>query len=128
MSDLRTPLATARVLGSGRNGTRHWLAQRITALALIPLGLAAVVLFFWVMHLGYTRAAVALHQPGVLLFVVLLVGVVFWHGFLGLKMVIEDYVLHPGRAFALITAVRFAAVALALLGIVSAALVAFRSF
>lgn len=128
MNDLRTPLATARALGSARNGTRHWLAQRVTALALIPLALAAVVLFFWGMHLGYTRAAIALHQPWVLLFVVLLVGVVFWHGFLGLKVVIEDYVPQPGRAFALITVARFLAVALALLGIVSAAIVAFRSF
>jgi len=128
MSDLRTPLARARSLGSGRNGTRHWLAQRITALALIPLGLAAVLLFFWVMHLGYARAVMVMHQPWVLLFVVLLVGVVFWHGFLGLQVVIEDYVPHRGRAFALITAARFVAVALALLGIISAALVTFRSF
>ncbi len=128
MSDLRTPLAGARGLGSGRNGTRHWFAQRLTALALIPLGLAAVVLFFWIMHLGYARAAAVLREPWVLLFVVLLVGVVFWHGFLGLKVVIEDYVPQPGRAFALITAVRFVAVALALLGIISAALVAFGSF
>lgn len=124
----RTPLATARHLGSARNGTRHWLAQRLTALALIPLALAAVVLFFWIMHLGYTRAAIVLHQPWVLLFVVLLLGVVFWHGFLGLKVVIEDYVPQPGRAFALITVARFLTVALALLGIISAAIVAFRSF
>lgn len=128
MNDLRTPLAAARSLGSGRNGTRHWLAQRLTALALIPLGLAAVVLFFWIMHLGYAHAVAVMHQPWVLLFVVLLVGVVFWHGFLGLQVVIEDYVPQPGRAFALITAARFVAIALAVLGIVSAALVAFRSF
>lgn len=128
MSDLRTPLAAARSLGSGRNGTGHWLAQRLTALALIPLGLAAVVLFFWIMHLDYARAVAVMHQPWVLLFAVLLVGVVFWHGFLGLKVVIEDYVPHPGLAFACITLARFAAIALALLGIIAAALVAFRSF
>ncbi len=128
MNDLRTPLATARMLGSGRNGTRFWLAQRLTALALIPLALAAVVLFFWIMRMSYVQAVVVLHQPWVLLFVVLLVGIIFWHGFLGLKVVIEDYVPQHGRSFILITAARFVAITLALLGIVSAALVAFRSF
>ncbi|HTG22910.1 MAG TPA: succinate dehydrogenase, hydrophobic membrane anchor protein, partial [Reyranella sp.] len=35
--DLRTPLARARGLGSAREGVHHWWAQRITAIALIPL-------------------------------------------------------------------------------------------
>ncbi|HYW76763.1 MAG TPA: succinate dehydrogenase, hydrophobic membrane anchor protein [Gammaproteobacteria bacterium] len=128
MSDLRTPLSAARSWGSGHNGTRHWIAQRLTALALIPLGLAAVILFFWVMHLGYAQAVAVMHEPWVLLFVVLLVGVMYWHGFLGLQMIIEDYVPNHRRAFIVITLVRFAAVALGLLGVISAALVAFRSF
>jgi len=128
MNDLRTPLSTARAWGSGRNGTRHWLTQRLTALALIPLGLATVILFFWVMHLGYAQAVAVMHEPWVLLFVVLLVGVMYWHGFLGFQMIVEDYVPNHSRAFIVITLVRFAAVALALLGVISAALVAFRSF
>ena len=33
----RTPLKTARGLGSAKSGTEHWWAQRLTALALIPL-------------------------------------------------------------------------------------------
>lgn len=128
MNEMRTPLAGARLWGSGHSGTRHWLAQRLTALALIPLALAAVVLFFWVMHLGYARALAVMHQPWALLFAVLLVGLMYWHGFLGLKVVIEDYVSEHGRAFLFITLVRFVAVALALLGIISAAMAAFRSF
>ena len=84
MSDLRTPLSAARAWGSGHNGTRHWMAQRLTALALIPLGLAAVILFFWVMHLGYSQAVAVMHEPWVLLSVVHLVGVMYWHGLLGL--------------------------------------------
>lgn len=128
MNEMRTPLAQARLWGSGHTGTRHWIAQRLTALALIPLALAAVILFFWVMHLGYAQAVRVMHQPWVLLFAVLLVGVMYWHGFLGLKVVIEDYVSDHGRAFICISLARFAAVALALLGIISAAMVAFRSF
>ena len=128
MNDLRTPLSAARSWGSGHSGTRHWMAQRLTALALIPLGLAAVILFFWVMHLGYAQAVAVMHEPWVLLFVVLLVGVMYWHGFLGLQMIIEDYVPNHARAFVVITLVRFTAIVLALLGVIAAALVAFRSF
>ena len=36
-SDLRTPLARARGLGSAKEGVHHWWAQRLTAVALIPL-------------------------------------------------------------------------------------------
>ena len=36
-SDRRTPLARARGLGSARTASHHWWAQRLTAIALIPL-------------------------------------------------------------------------------------------
>jgi len=36
---LSTPLAKARGLGSAKSGTHHWIAQRLTAIALIPLSL-----------------------------------------------------------------------------------------
>ena len=35
--DLRTPLNRARGLGSAKDGLHHWWAQRLTAVALIPL-------------------------------------------------------------------------------------------
>jgi succinate dehydrogenase / fumarate reductase membrane anchor subunit len=124
----RTPLARAQGKGSAHDGTRHWLAQRVSALALIPLGLAAAVLFFWLMGTGYYQVFALMHRPWVLLFAVLLVGVVYWHGYLGLKVVIEDYVHKPGLAFACVTLVKFLSIALALLGIIAACMVAFRSF
>lgn len=124
----RSPLSLARGRGAAHNGTSHWLAQRLTALALIPLGLAAAVLFFWVMQAGYYPVFALMHNPWVLLFVVLLVGVVFWHGYLGLKVIIEDYVHSPGRAFLCIALVKFLSIALAVLGIITAAMVGFRSF
>ena len=38
-SDLQTPLKRARGLGSAKDGTHHFIVQRITALALVPLSL-----------------------------------------------------------------------------------------
>ena len=37
MNDLRTPLARARGLGSGKTGTEHFWVQRVTAIALALL-------------------------------------------------------------------------------------------
>lgn len=118
----RSPLGAARATGSARSGTAHWIAQRLSALALIPLGLAAAVCFFWVLGGGYPRVHAWMHAPWALAFVVVLVAVALWHGFLGLKMIVEDYVPQPRAAFALITLLRFFTVALAILGIVAAAI------
>ena len=40
---LRSPLGRARGLGSAKEGTAHWWAQRVTAVALVPLVLWVVV-------------------------------------------------------------------------------------
>jgi len=42
-SPLRSPLGRAIGLGSAKEGVEHWWAQRITALALVPLALWFVV-------------------------------------------------------------------------------------
>ncbi|MGR9092003.1 MAG: succinate dehydrogenase, hydrophobic membrane anchor protein, partial [Gammaproteobacteria bacterium] len=34
---LRTPISEVRGLGSAKDGTKHWWAQRLTAAALVPL-------------------------------------------------------------------------------------------
>ena len=34
---MNSPLKSARGLGSAKDGTHHWMVQRLTAVALIPL-------------------------------------------------------------------------------------------
>ena len=48
---IRTPLGRARGMGSAKTGTDHWWAQRVTALALIPL-----VIWFVVSMIAVTGA------------------------------------------------------------------------
>lgn len=90
--DLQTPLKRARGLGSSASGTHHFIVQRVTAVALIPLVLWVVWLTLALLHADYTHARLLVHRPlnGVLLmaFVIAL----FWHTQLGLQVVIEDYV------------------------------------
>lgn len=89
---MRSQLGRVRGLGAARAGTEHWTAQRLTAIALVPLTIWFVLSAF---HLsGLPRAAVA-HWAGNPINAALLVALVlvtFRHLQLGLQAVIEDYV------------------------------------
>jgi succinate dehydrogenase / fumarate reductase membrane anchor subunit len=94
---LRSPLGRARGLGSARAGSHHWWAQRLTALALVPLTLWFI---FSVIHLtGASHRAVIdwLSAPFTLGLMLALIVATFHHLQLGVQAVIEDYV-HEERA------------------------------
>ena len=92
MSDLQTPLKRVRGLGSAKHGTHHFIVQRITALALIPLGIWIVFVALALMHADYARARAMLHHPFAAVWLAAFVVAAFWHAQLGLQVVIEDYV------------------------------------
>ena len=109
---LRSPLGRARGLGSARDGTAHWWAQRVTALALVPLTVWFVAGV--ATNLGADHAAFVTWIGDPLVAVVMLLAVLagFHHAQLGLQVVIEDYVHTEWLKIASILAVKFAAVAL----------------
>jgi succinate dehydrogenase / fumarate reductase membrane anchor subunit len=116
---LQSDLARARGLGSAKEGVQHWWAQRLTALALIPLGLWFVAEL--IAHLGLDQAAAAawLRRPVVLGPTALLIVALFHHAQLGLQVVIEDYVGHEATKLAAIILVKAAAILLATAGLVA---------
>jgi succinate dehydrogenase / fumarate reductase, membrane anchor subunit len=121
----RSPLGKVRGLGSAKDGTHHWWMQRVTAVALIPLAVWFVVCV--VMLLGKDHAAFVgwVRNPVSATLLVLLIAATFHHAQLGVQVVIEDYVHHEGLKVASILAVKFAAVVLAGVGIVSVLRIAF---
>ncbi|MDI1283673.1 MAG: succinate dehydrogenase, hydrophobic membrane anchor protein [Reyranella sp.] len=110
MSDLRTPLARARGLGSARDGLHHWWAQRLTAVALIPLVVWFAISLVMLSGADYGVARAWIGSPLVMVLLILTITVGLHHGQLGLQVVIEDYVHGDGKKLALIMAVRFIAV------------------
>ena len=94
---MRSPLGRARGLGSARAGAAHWWAQRITAIALVPLTLWFVCTVIGM--IGATRDDVLYWMAGPLPVVLMIALVIatFHHLQLGLQVVIEDYV-HGARA------------------------------
>ncbi len=116
----RSQLGRARGLGSARAGSAHWWAQRVTALALVPLSLWFIASMMALEGAGRAAVAAWLHGPVSLVLLLCLVGASFWHMSLGLCVVIEDYVHHEGARLALVLGVRAASVLLALLCAVAA--------
>jgi succinate dehydrogenase / fumarate reductase membrane anchor subunit len=99
---LRSPLSRVLNHGAARDGVSHWWVQRVSAVALAPLclWLAASLLL-----LPTRNHAVVAHWIGVGLHPVLLVLTTLlatWHGWLGLQVVIEDYVPRSGPRIALL--------------------------
>ena len=99
---MRSQLGQARGLGSAKSGAAHWWAQRLTAVALVPLTLW----FVWsALHLvGAPHEAVLVWIGGPIPVVLMLALVIatFYHLKLGLQVVIEDYVGEPARLIMLV--------------------------
>ena len=106
---LRTPLKNVRGLGSAQTGVHHWWLQRVTAVALAPLSLWFLWLCAGLAHADYATVRAAIGQPVHAVLLVAFVVSLFWHGALGLQVVIEDYIHTRWQEVALQIAVRFGA-------------------
>ena len=96
---IKTPLARARGLGSAKEGSDHWMSQRVTAIANIPLVLwlvCSVVSLIGATHAEFTAW---LSQPINAILMILLVLSTFYHAKLGSQVVVEDYVHNEGVKF-----------------------------
>jgi succinate dehydrogenase / fumarate reductase membrane anchor subunit len=123
---LRSPLGRVMGLGSAKEGVAHWWAQRLTAIALIPLLLWFVVDV--ISLTGAPRAAVVawLHSPFAAITTVLLLIAVFYHMALGVQVVVEDYVHSEWSKITLLVLNKFVAFALAAAGIFAVLRIAFQ--
>ncbi len=92
----KSPMARARGHGSSHSGVHHWIRQKITAAANIPLTLWAVWAALTLAAAGADHAYVVgfFMNPINAIMMVLFLLSVFYHAALGLQVVIEDYVHH----------------------------------
>jgi succinate dehydrogenase / fumarate reductase membrane anchor subunit len=121
---MQTPLAKAMGLGSAKSGVAHWRAQRVSAVALVPLTLWFAASIIAYSGSDYAAFVAWLRSPLTAGLMILLLIALFHHTALGLQVVIEDYV-HSGIKFAAVIAVRLGCFALAITGIVAILSVAF---
>ena len=85
-------LRRVRHLGSARSGLQDWRLQRLTAVALIPLGLYFAASILRLATSDRTSAATWLASPVPALLVILFVLAALTHALVGLRSVFADYV------------------------------------
>ncbi|MGH1402661.1 MAG: succinate dehydrogenase, hydrophobic membrane anchor protein [Alphaproteobacteria bacterium] len=91
-SEFVAPLKQAKGLGSAHNGTDHWLKQKITAIANIPLIIWLIVSIIGLQGASYDQFTAWLSQPLNAVLMILLIISVVYHAKLGTQVVAEDYI------------------------------------
>lgn len=119
MSSIRSSLAHARGLGSAKTGVGHWWAQRVSAVALVPLTLWFVACL--ASQLGADHASVTawLSSPIQASLLALYLAAIFYHSQLGLQVVVEDYVHNESAKMAALIALQLGNILLAVAAIFS---------
>jgi succinate dehydrogenase / fumarate reductase membrane anchor subunit len=105
--------------GSAKQGAGHWWVQRLTSVALVPLGCWFLVSLLALPSLDHATVVVWLSGTATSLLMILFVLVAVWHSQLGIQVVIEDYVHDEGMKTVALALVSFAHFALAAAGVLA---------
>lgn len=98
----RTALGRARGLGSAKHGVGHYIQQRVSAIALVPLGLWGLYSGLTISRLGFDGALAWLHAPLNAILAVLLAVAAGVHMRIGMTEIVEDYIHKSGTKSALL--------------------------
>lgn len=120
-----TPLGKVRGLGSARSGGEHWIAERVSSVALLLLGAWFIASLLMLPDLRQSTVTEWLSAPGGAVPMALFIVTGFAHALDGMKVVVDDYVEDEGSRFALNTALLFLAVGGASLALFALARIAF---
>ncbi len=110
-SNMRTPLGRVRGYGSAKSGTEDFIRQRFTAIANIPLTIAAVLIIISLIGRNHAAVAQILGSTPVAIVMVLFIISVFYHMRIGMQVIIEDYVHDERAKYALLVLNTFFAIA-----------------
>jgi succinate dehydrogenase / fumarate reductase membrane anchor subunit len=111
MSSLQTPLHKVQGLGASHSGTGHFWRQRMTAVALLPLGLWFAYTVLGLAGANVVAALAYLAHPWNALLMAAFAVTLLYHMSLGLQVVIDDYIHTAGMKIFLLLVVRFVMIA-----------------
>ena len=109
---LMTPLNRVLGLGTAKGAGEHWWLQRMTAVALLPLGLWLAYQLLTLGSFSYASVVAWVREPATSILLILLVIAAGYHSALGVQVVIEDYVTGKGTRAATLMASTLAHVGL----------------
>ena len=114
---LRSPLGQVLGLGTAKDGTSHWWGQRVSGVALAILGLWFAWSLATMTNYGHANTVVFISQPFNAVMLMLLCVTMAYHSYLGVQVVIEDYVHGHGLKLVSLLLSRFAHIVLAVVGL-----------
>lgn len=124
---LMTPLNRVLGLGTAKGAAEHWWLQRMTAVALLPLGLWLAYELLTLASFEYASVVAWVREPVTSILLILLVVAVGYHSALGVQVVIEDYVTGKGSRAATLMASTLAHVGLTIAAVFAVLRIAFGS-
>ncbi len=89
---LVSPLNRVLGLGSAKGGSEHWWVQRLSAVALVPLGLWLLIALAGLPGFDYASVSQWMSGPLNSILLILLILTMTYHSYLGVQVVVEDYV------------------------------------
>jgi succinate dehydrogenase / fumarate reductase, membrane anchor subunit len=116
---MRSPLGRALGLGAAGDGTLHWWWQRVSAAALVPLGLWFLFAVARIAGAEHVEVVAWISSPVTTVLLVLFILVSIYHAQLGVQVVVEDYVHGEAVRIASLVLVKFAAALLAVAGVLA---------
>lgn len=125
MKSMRSPMGRVLGHGSAKEGTGHWWSQRVSAVALLLLGLWFLLSMQLLPEFGHAAVVAWLARPSHAVLMTLLVLTVAVHSELGIRVVVEDYLHRPVARTVLLIAVRFAHVLVAAIAVFAVLSIAF---
>ncbi len=102
MNSAQTPLHKVQGMGSSHSGTGHFWHERVTAVALIPLSLWFLYVMLGLAGTSEVTALQFLAHPWNAILMGAFVVFSLYHAYLGLQVVIDDYIHTPGTKIALL--------------------------
>lgn len=107
MSSLQTPLHKVQGLGPSHSGTGHFWRQRVTAVALVPLGLWFAYAILGLIGTNEVAVLSFLSKPWNALLMATFSTTLLYHMTLGLQDIVDDYVHRPGMKIFTLLLIRF---------------------
>jgi succinate dehydrogenase / fumarate reductase membrane anchor subunit len=98
---------TNKISPSTKSGSHHWIMQRVSALALIPLCIWLVLSVFQIIEDPINFMPIFFAYPLNAFMGILFIAISLYHGSLGMQVVIEDYVSNKFKQYFYIILINF---------------------
>ena len=116
---LQTPLAKAQGLGSAKQGSHHWWAQRVTAVALVPLTIWLAFSIALIPEASYENVLAWFSSTWNATLAISFLIATFYHAALGMQIVYEDYIHKECAKVTMVVGTQLAMVLLAIGSVVA---------